>query len=385
MLDLESRKKIKRLLTVSGSSNERAITTDELVALALAEGGQKSKIVGQILVWIAVHCPEHRDSFADSVDNFMLGGIVSKVRERMDMYDRAVERVITGNKTLYSITPGNATTMLRRIVLPRRTRTFPFMGLPAEIRCSIYDLVLTFPERRILVRNKRKCWLSEGPILGSMLLWDNGGDPLLTVSSLNKMLATLSVSRQIHIEASPVFYRQNHFVFNSMSSLHDFLKRIGPVRRSHLTRLAVNFVSRQRGVTVSPHTTFAMLKDCLALRSICIGGIVEAGYFLESLPQDRAEHNSYIFGKKKWKLKGPSSLPGVIKFGTLRGVQELTFKPPCPRIDAWLRPRITTPRPQPKKPRLNKKKRKAGEEDTGVQGEPAHGKTVNETKKAKTV
>ena len=96
------------------------------------------------------------------------------------------------------------------------------LPLPLEIRNAIYTYVLTEYDD-----------LSNPDPLANDATGQVAKDCKPNTSSLSLLL----VSRQIFLEAYPIFYRVNTFTFGNIGSLQRFLKNIGFARRQYLTRI----------------------------------------------------------------------------------------------------------------------------------------------------
>ncbi|KAI9787261.1 MAG: hypothetical protein M1835_002836 [Candelina submexicana] len=178
-------------------------------------------------------------------------------------------------------------------------------GIPAELRNKIYEYVLIIPGKVLPKKptelNWRKKHRANCPINNHPSFRDKAvkGDEIGDVISSSdgmicrdrftgedqwiptpqSVLALLLVCRQIFNEASPVFYRKNHFVFdtkNGMYPLGEFLTGIGS-RAPFITEISF--------VMSSPNAreVIRQLYDCKYLRKVHIILDVQYGTLLPTL------------------------------------------------------------------------------------------------------
>ncbi|MCJ1252500.1 hypothetical protein MMC24_000306 [Lignoscripta atroalba] len=103
--------------------------------------------------------------------------------------------------------------------------TFPLMALPAEVRLNVYQQLFQSPHP-IPIPSK------VGPI---RII------PAQPVSRppVRQLLQILRVSRQVHIEACPVFYRINTFLAGSIDDLNDLFTQLNQEGRNSIQRLVL--------------------------------------------------------------------------------------------------------------------------------------------------
>ncbi|KAH0544778.1 hypothetical protein FGG08_001145 [Glutinoglossum americanum] len=119
-----------------------------------------------------------------------------------------------------------------------------FFSLPPEIRAEIYELSLVLLKDTIWVKSPLKKGEAEDPDIDSFF-----NDPIRRLSP-----ALLRVSRQINLEATPIFYRKNSFGFigdSPYTDLRVFLHEIGEANRACLGRLDIRLPIIKK-VWVSP-------------------------------------------------------------------------------------------------------------------------------------
>ncbi|KAF2825884.1 hypothetical protein CC86DRAFT_351960 [Ophiobolus disseminans] len=161
----------------------------------------------------------------------------------------------------------------RKPATPKRlpkSKIFPFMELPAEIRCMIYtyalsdptgiNLVATFKNRRRTV--ERISAEAQAGIKDTRRYYSanrinedirtNYADPV----SLSPCL--LAVSKQIHQEGRDVLYA-NDFAFTDSFALYSFMLNIGPTAARNLKSLRLMGWGYGRGMKAYNHSCFAVL------------------------------------------------------------------------------------------------------------------------------
>ncbi|KAK8196064.1 hypothetical protein M8818_007216 [Zalaria obscura] len=220
--------------------------------------------------------------------------------------------------------------------LGREGPPFPFMRLPSELRYTVYKLLLSYraqdaPSVRLpLILEDR----SLDVLVTNNLARIPFNDPylLMRCGSMQTKLAILSVSKHIYQEALPYFYNSNRFHFETLWCLRQFLTGIGPERCGYLDQISVRYTVQ---MDQDASGAFKALTTCERLRSLRILNFDEA-YYLDSrssrLPSLRGRCNS------------PNDIPGISQLSQLRGIKDLSFSsPPCPQLEAFLRPLITRP------------------------------------------
>ena len=345
-------------------------SVDELIALALVSDTTVFKSHGEILFWIANFVDPLKDEVIKCLEdkghmNIPGRSLSDQIRDRLTEHDLHINRKIDQNDifsckigcryTGFAITPFAACVALKRIIQPRHDTSFPFkfMQLPPEIRCLIYSNLLSFSSMVLsLTRDERgRPLMLFTPRSQHNKRLDSFERLSVSLRPSRSLLAIVAVSKQISKEAIAIFYGQNHFFAESMPILGKFLENIGTDRRRSLVHLSFNYPepwdiqSRCR-----PSTCFKSLLDCRNLRRLDILGIRETQFM-------SADDAVRPFGAPK-ACKQPSSIPGFTTLARLRGLHELTFELPCPRLEAWLRPKITAPRDGDERSKSGSKKKK---------------------------
>lgn len=139
---------------------------------------------------------------------------------------------------------------------------FPFMKLPLELRTMIYRIHFAQPAEPHHLSLFDD--LPFGPCSFRMV---NGGVPV-------RVLWTLS--KDLYHEAMPLYFKITDFTFNSLESLAQFLDKIGPYHRQHVSSVNLNIYkfdsSMARDNRLSDDETYAglqavkLLRNCPALR-----------------------------------------------------------------------------------------------------------------------
>ncbi|THY79347.1 hypothetical protein D6C87_07087 [Aureobasidium pullulans] len=215
----------------------------------------------------------------------------------------------------------------------------PLMKLPVELRLKIYRLVLKATGFRLRVgRGTFLAYEEKVPV------WASTSQNIFTMPRISKMLALLSVSKQIHSEAMPEFYRENHFEFLDMSCLKSFLTNIGTERRKFIRNITVRYLGIS---TAAAGAKLLTQSDTLQKLTLIM-----------SVSQDPAGH--YTIDSSRRKFPSLAQIPGFTALKRLRGIKQLAFNPELEHnvVDAFLRPFITQPKVVKAKKTKNSNKRK---------------------------
>ncbi|CAD0087872.1 unnamed protein product [Aureobasidium vineae] len=259
------------------------------------------------------------------------------------------------NQKYYSMTVGAAYALLESykdssMVVPaatgKKSTSCPLLMIPVELRVKIYRLVLKASGFRLLVGNQSfSVYNEDTPI------WDSRAQDALLMPPIAGFLALLSVNKQIHSEAMPEFYHENHFQFTDMGAMKRFLKNIGAERRKHVRNVSVYYDNLSAAAAGAKLLTES---DTLQKLTLTI-----------TATQDAAGH--FTINSSRRKFSTLTQVPGFAAMKRLRGVQELAFNPRLEHavVDAFLRPIIT----QPKSTRVVRKtkktaKRKSSDHET---------------------
>lgn len=212
---------------------------------------------------------------------------------------------------------------------PNNVWPFRFLDLPPEIRNMVYKevlhsgLVVHHAHSNDRFFGSRPCQCGDWAA-HKFHIWRD--DRELPSVDPNKLLAVLSVNRQIYSEAVPVFYGENEFIFANLSMLHNFLKNISLPRRQALRDVTVRYGYPGYWTNDSKVATaaFRLLKDSIPLKSFCM-----------NMPED------LVLGRTA-RIKEPEDIPGIKQLKTLRGIPDLQLYN-CPRVKAYLLPEMSKP------------------------------------------
>lgn len=194
-----------------------------------------------------------------------LAPILPSIYRTMKHFDLPLTRVpadeededITKDK--FTMSSDAARSYLRNVLEPPRQGTFDFMALPAELREKIYKMLLVYPKPGFTLADHRIWRGNECEYLHQLGLLSRDAvdvtaypdspddqessdtpEDEVPVERLNKMLAILSVSKQIHHEALPVFYGQNSFHFGSVGFFLMTLETMEPGTIQQITDVRVS-------------------------------------------------------------------------------------------------------------------------------------------------
>lgn len=170
---------------------------------------------------------------------------------------------------------------------------FPFMKLPLELRTMVYKMHFAQPviPRHIetVCSMPSLCLSDVSPLQRCPFGVVNGGVPV-------RVLWTLS--KDLYHEAMPLYFRNTEFTFYTLESLAQFLDKIGPYHRQHLS--SVNLSSPKydssiiRDNWLSDSETYVglqavkLLRDCPALRRMKFGLPPTASHMAETSEVFRA-------------------------------------------------------------------------------------------------
>ncbi|KAF2189499.1 hypothetical protein K469DRAFT_747577 [Zopfia rhizophila CBS 207.26] len=186
---------------------------------------------------------------------------------------------------------------------PNKT-PFPFLKLPGEIRNSIYEYALVDPKYAIAI---------DGP--GERLLLKRGdkhangysttdaknytkGRPLKWALNYRLCPQFLRVCRQIHIEAAPMLYAGNHFLFLDTFAMNNFLARYQGMIH-HIRRVSLFYIGSRNSISTT-RSAFAKLIDAINLEAL----VLEIG-FLRSLPRRSWYQNAFIAAENFYHVAHP--------------------------------------------------------------------------------
>ncbi|PPJ50346.1 hypothetical protein CBER1_05914 [Cercospora berteroae] len=180
---------------------------------------------------------------------------------------------------------------------------FDFLGLPAELRNTIYDLLLTFgrvhPSKQppsTTVKKSKKC---------------------NDVRSPESALSLLAVNKQIRDEAVGIYYA-NPFLFYWASQFHAFAVDLGQLRRSVTRDITIQYDNVKRGGMDSAELTVSLIRSFTGLKKLQITMWGE----LSRKIRVRSWSDS------GWKMDGgnPALIPGMKALFSLRGIEEVKIR-----------------------------------------------------------
>ncbi|EAT82447.1 hypothetical protein HBI56_089130 [Parastagonospora nodorum] len=171
----------------------------------------------------------------------------------------------------------------RKAVAPKKlpkSKIFPFLQLPAEIRNMIYGYTLEDPSGINLVasfRHRRRTVERISPGLMSQIAGgyysrsrsqyyidrNDTADPVELVPSL------LAVSKQVYHEGRDVLYN-NEFRFADTTVLYHFMLNISPAGAKQLKHLRIMSFNYSRGMTAYNNACFAVLGQATNLKTLHI-------------------------------------------------------------------------------------------------------------------
>ena len=247
----------------------------------------------------------------------------------------------------WSISVSEADPYLRRVLKLGPQTSFPFLSLPAELRKTIYAMVLTLPPSGVAITS---IYSNQGRERGTFALATQDFKRPFSMNSCRgidnvqlddyyqqpaqRQLALLLVNKQIFEEAHAIFYGQNLFFFDCVNEMDLFLRRLPLHRKKHLTQVTFTYRIRDYSAWQS---AFHHLGPLERLRTLHI-------YIHEERWEDRMRHVLHV-PADVLKIPGMEALRG------LRGLEEVSvlgeyrdrFSPP-PRLPAYLKPEMLKPK-----------------------------------------
>ena len=149
---------------------------------------------------------------------------------------------------------------LSDLTIPRHTRKgqFPFLKLPAEIRNTVYDLLLVFPGVTYPKVDKPTSVACQFPYLRDI---DKDDVPVP-----HSALSILQTNRQIHNEAVGMFYRQNDLVFSYPAHLQDFVQSLERDRLESISSVTLFHKNHNEGGISTMATTLKLVRRLRGLK-----------------------------------------------------------------------------------------------------------------------
>ncbi|USW58386.1 hypothetical protein Slin15195_G117050 [Septoria linicola] len=183
---------------------------------------------------------------------------------------------------------------------------FPLLDLPAELRVSIYELLLGMPRSGLMTEKStdgaRISLLSRDfeRKLGNWCFHKTESRSRYPHSDFQKLagplasdhLAILLTSKQVCAEALPIFYRINTFIFLSWDNLATFCTKISMRRLMQIEHVAINWTQEHGS---QPHQAANMIASMSRLQKFDLwldesdrepgvrGGAIRRGDFLRDL------------------------------------------------------------------------------------------------------
>ena len=160
----------------------------------------------------------------------------------------------------------------RKPTTPKRlpkSKIFPFMKLPAEIRNMIYTYTLTDASGINLVaifKHRRRAVER----ISAEAQFNIGGDQYYSINRINDDVrakyeeptalvpSLLAVSKQIHQEGRDILYA-NEFIFADTFALYSFMINLGPAGATYLKKLRLMGWGYGRAMKAYNHSCFATL------------------------------------------------------------------------------------------------------------------------------
>ncbi|KAG2163178.1 hypothetical protein VTO58DRAFT_110644 [Aureobasidium pullulans] len=344
------------------------LTDEELVLLALADSADKSlKVthIGEFIITrVRYYTTQSAKYFFAAMSGHSAGysvlSLAARTREYLCSYGIPVHVELNEhNQKVYRMTSGAAYAFIQKCFGKYEAlkkfksaqtepsaltdpASCPLMKLPVELRLKIYRLVLKATGFRLRVgRGTFLAYEEKVPV------WASTSQNIFTMPRISKMLALLSVSKQIHSEAMPEFYRENHFEFLDMSCLKSFLTNIGTERRKFIRNITVRYLGIS---TAAAGAKLLTQSDTLQKLTLIM-----------SVSQDPAGH--YTIDSSRRKFPSLAQIPGFTALKRLRGIKQLAFNPELEHnvVDAFLRPFITQPKVVKAKKTKDSNKRKLKE------------------------
>jgi hypothetical protein len=285
----------------------------ELTIIALAVSPARILSISQIIKWITSTFSYYRNlTYYHQSNNESTASWMNQVEKLLHQYDFPTTPVYSDGEDsiLFHLDNGGEWFFLPK-TRSITSNPFPLFKLPPELRSLIYHWSLY----RGLPR--KHGWVIDSEYTAHRLdtLWQDDHKPEylyvlgpgeweLRTPPMDKVLALLSVNKQIKKEATPVFYRSNSFYFNSCRTLHSFLLRM-PSRFKYVRNIILNYDPPLQGGHCT--RTFAHLRKT-KVRNIHI--FVDENKLMDA-------NNG--FGTV-------DRLPGIKELSKLRGLDNISFE-----------------------------------------------------------
>ncbi|KAF2436969.1 hypothetical protein EJ08DRAFT_704512 [Tothia fuscella] len=291
------------------------LTLPQLVIMALVMAPSRILSLSNICDWISRSFHYHREQAPERSQQD--GGSPTDWHSRVDSI---LHRYDFPTNPIYDENNGEFTFELKNgrewFVLPKPevpfTRPFRLMDVPIEFRLKIYKFALCHP---LPVNHgwaldaanieEGKAQLDNSDWRSQFLTTKGVAGFELRTRRIDEVLALLLVNKQVHAEATPVFYRSNYFYFDSAQTLITFLSGI-PSRLQFVRNIVFKY-DPQRLEDRSYHAAFKLLAQT-KIRNLHI--IIKERELIQNLLQ---------YGEV-------CTLPGIATLGKLRGISSVSFE-----------------------------------------------------------
>jgi hypothetical protein len=132
---------------------------------------------------------------------------------------------------------------------PASTKAFPFLKLPAELRCRIYFYAFIPASVRLSIRDKNKTisLYSFANSQGNLHSYDEPAATCDGFSTVSVSLARFVINRQLWYEISDLFYTLTLWSFPSVEIARDCLCFMGQESRKKICKVSFTTSQRRRG------------------------------------------------------------------------------------------------------------------------------------------
>jgi hypothetical protein len=307
--------------------NKPKLSLKQLVIMALVMSPTRSMSVEEICMWINNGFQYYKDqTFQHTLTTASFNWMeeLNVILHQYDFPTEPIENSNAENKNLmFHLPPGR-----EWHILPKpekmKAKPFRFVDLPFDIRLMVLELVLCrpLPKKHGWIINpeytsKRKDNYRKANRMPQRLTGKGPHGWRLHTDRLDKVLAILSVSKQVYEEAAPVFYRTNFFEFDSAVTLSRFLDGV-PFRRKWIRNIVLHYDPAIHGHSCS--RAFNLLKET-KLRN-----------FHLFLNEDKlVKHHELT------RFSDPiSRLPGMKVLVEVRGLSQVAIHGPCTQTTKFL-------------------------------------------------
>ncbi|KAK4549700.1 hypothetical protein LTR36_005001 [Oleoguttula mirabilis] len=348
----------EQLVTMALASNSKPMTKKEVFMFVV---GSLRYFQQQALEAFYNEPEDGWNHFVSQQENFRT--ILNAVYSR---YGLPLERLSGG---MYNVSAPTSERLLQTLLdrggdEKKKTKTFPFFKLPAELRNTIYESVFQYPKAGLMFRSIGRKRAPHVEVLPMSQVEADVGDEVteaqpLLLAPFPEILSPLLVSHQFRQEAEAYFYIINSFRFVCLTDLDHFLTRVPEEHKQHIQHIDITF---QRWESRYCPGLFLQLTKLGGLRKLDIR--IDEGAWTQTVTRSTKKDQSV------------TNMPGLTTLGKIRGLEQVTFHG-CPTLENLLKDDMLKPKPV-KKGAGGGKKRKAADG-----GEAAATKKGGRTKKAK--